>query len=153
VHFDRICGGEYLSRAFKDHLMEHRITHQLTVPYTPQQNGTAERLNRTLLNSTRSMLKQVNCDKIFLAEAVTTACYFKNRVTTAGLPNNTTPHEIRIGQKPDVGHLRVFGSKFWYTIPKESVKKLDDRTSEAIMIGIRRTRKDTNCGTSMHKRW
>jgi Reverse transcriptase (RNA-dependent DNA polymerase)/Integrase core domain/GAG-pre-integrase domain len=128
-------GGEYLSRAFKDHLMEHGITHQLTVPYTPQQNGTAERLNRTLLNSTRSMLKHMNCDKLFWAEAVNTACYIKNRVTTTGLPNNTTPHEIWNGKKPDVGHLRVFGSKCWYTIPKESVKKLDDRTSEAIMIG------------------
>jgi hypothetical protein len=128
-------GGEYLSRAFKDHLMEHGITHQLTVPYTPQQNGAAKRLNRTLLNSTRSMLKHINFHKIFWAEAVTTACYIKNRVTTTGLPNNITPHEIWIGKKPDVGHLRVFGSKCWYTIPKENIKKLDDRTSEAIMIG------------------
>jgi Integrase core domain len=126
-------GGEYLSRAFKDHLVEHGITHQLTVPYTPQQNGAAERLNRTLLNSTRSMLKHMNCDKVFWAEAVTTACYIKNRVTTTGLPNNTTPHEIWIGKKPDVGHLRAFGSKCWYTISKENI--VDDRTSEAIMIG------------------
>jgi hypothetical protein len=51
------------------------------------------------------------------------------------LPNNTTPHELWNGKKPDVGHLRVFGSKCLYTIPKESVKKFDDRTSEAIMIG------------------
>jgi hypothetical protein len=72
---------------------------------------------------------------MFWAEAVTTACYIKNRVTTTGLPNNTTPHEIWICKKPDVGHLRVFGSKCWYTIPKENIKKLDDRTSEAIMIG------------------
>jgi hypothetical protein len=128
-------GGEYLSRSFKDHLAEHGITHQLTVPYTPQQNGTAERLNRTLLNSTRSMLKYMNCDKIFWAEAVTTACYIKNRVTTTGLPNKITPQEIWIGKKPNVGHLRVFGSKCWYTIPKENIKKLDDWTSEAILIG------------------
>jgi hypothetical protein len=127
-------GGEYLSCAFKEHLAEHGITHQLTVPYTPQQNGTAERLNRTLLNSTRSMLNHMNCDKIFWAKAVTTACYIKNRITTTGLPNNITPHEIWIGKKPDVSHLRVFGSKSWYTIPKENIKKLDDRTSEAIMI-------------------
>jgi transposase InsO family protein len=58
-------GGEYLSHAFKDHLMEHGISHQLTFPYTPQQNGAAERLNRTLLNSTRSILKHMNCDKKF----------------------------------------------------------------------------------------
>jgi hypothetical protein len=51
------------------------------------------------------------------------------------LPNNIAPHEIWIGKKPDVGHLRVFGSKCWYTSPKENIKKLDDRTSEAILIG------------------
>jgi transposase InsO family protein len=82
--------GEYLSRSFKDHLVVHGITHQLTVPYTPQQNGAAEGLNRTLLNSTRSMLKHINCDKIFCAEAVTTACYIKNRVTTSLPPDFPT---------------------------------------------------------------
>jgi hypothetical protein len=81
------------------------------------------------------MLKHMNCDKIFWAKAVTTACYIKNRVTTTGLPNNTTPHEIWIGKKPDIGHLRVFGAKCWYMIPMENIKELDDRTSEAIMIG------------------
>jgi hypothetical protein len=102
--------------------MEHGITHQLTVPYTAQQIGATERLNRTLLNSKRSTLNHMNCDKKCLAEAVTTACYIKNRVTATGLPANITPHEIWIGKKPDVGHLRVFGSKCWYTLPKESIK-------------------------------
>jgi hypothetical protein len=88
-------GGEYLSRAFKDHLMEHGITHQLTVPYTPQQNGAPERLNRTLLNFTRSMLNHMNCAKKFWAEAVTTARYIKSRVTTTGLPANITPRTTR----------------------------------------------------------
>jgi hypothetical protein len=76
------------------------------------------------------------------AEAVTTACYIKKyRVTTTGLPNNTTPHEIWIGKKPDVSHLRVFGSKSWYTVPKENIKTFDDRTSEAIMIGYQKSKK------------
>jgi hypothetical protein len=124
--------GEYLSQAFKDHLMEHGITHQPIVPYTAQQNGAAERLNRTQLNSTRSMLKLMNCDKIFWAEAVTTACYIKNRVTTTGLPNNTTPYEVWIGKKPDDGHLRVFGSKCWCTIPKENIKKAGQQDIRSI---------------------
>jgi hypothetical protein len=81
------------------------------------------------------MLEHINCAKILWAKAVTTACYIKNRGTTTGLSNNTTPHEIWIGKKPDVGHLRVVGSKCWYAIPKESVKTLDDRTFKAIMIG------------------
>jgi hypothetical protein len=79
-------------------------------------------MNRTLLNSTRSMLKHMNCDKMFWVEAGTTACYIRNHVTTTG-PNNTTPLEIWIGKKPDVGHLRVFGSRCCYTILKENIKK------------------------------
>lgn len=49
-------GGEYLSSDFKSFLVEHGIQHQLTVTHTPQQNGVAERMNRTLLNLVRSML-------------------------------------------------------------------------------------------------
>ena len=49
-------GGEYCSKRFQDYLKEHGIQHQTTVPYNPEQNGTAERMNRTLLESARSMM-------------------------------------------------------------------------------------------------
>jgi transposase InsO family protein len=87
-------GGEYLSGEFRIYLEKYGIKQELTVPHTPQQNEVAERLNRTLLDSTRTMLKHVNCEKMWWAEAVSTACYIKNRVTTSGLPNKITPHEI-----------------------------------------------------------
>jgi transposase InsO family protein len=104
-------GAEYLSSRFNMHLDQCGIRHQLTVPHTPEQNGVAERLNRTLLDSVRSMLKHLDVDKRWWAEAVSTACYMKNRVTTSGLPDKTTPHEIWNGARPNVSHLRVFGSK------------------------------------------
>ena len=49
-------GGEYLETKFKDHLLEHGILSQLTTPGTRQQNGVAEKKNRTLLDMVRSMM-------------------------------------------------------------------------------------------------
>ena len=49
-------GGKYLLGYFKDYLTKHEIISQLTTPRTPQQNGVAEKRNRTLLDMVRSML-------------------------------------------------------------------------------------------------
>jgi transposase InsO family protein len=134
-------GGEYMSMEFSKHLEQSGIRHELSVPYNPQQNGVAERLNRTLLNSVRTMLKHVDCEKKWWAEAVTTACYVKNRVTTVGLPSNTTPYEVWFGTRPNVSHLRVFGAKCWYVTPKAQRDKLDDRSREGMMLGYSATQK------------
>ena len=68
-------GGVYCSKTSQDYLKEHGIQHQTTVPYNPEQNGTAERMNRTLLESARSMMYHANIPKEFWAEAVSTATY------------------------------------------------------------------------------
>ena len=128
-------GGEYLSNEFKQFLSDHGIKHELTVSYTPQQNGVAERMNRTLLNLVRSLLYHKNIEKRFWAEAMATAVYVRNRVTSRALPANTTPHHIWHGTTPNLSHLRVFGSQCWYVVPKQKVKKLDPRAREAIMMG------------------
>ena len=128
-------GGEYLSNSFKDFLSQNGIQHQLTVAYTPQQNGVAERMNRTLLDLVRSMLHDKSLPKKFWAEALATAVYVRNRVTSRSLPSNTTPYHIWFGKAPDLSHMRVFGSQCWYVLPKKDVKKLDARTREALMMG------------------
>jgi Integrase core domain/GAG-pre-integrase domain len=134
-------GGEYMSTEFTKHLEQGGIKHELSVPYTPEQNGVAERLNRTLLNSVRTMLKHMDCEKKWWTEAVTTACYVKNRVTSARLPSNTTPYEIWFGTRPNVSHMRVFGAKCWYVIPKAQRNKLDDRSCEGMMLGYSMSQK------------
>ena len=68
-------GGEYLSGKFKAFLKKEGVRHELTVPKTPEQNGVAERLNRTLMEMTRSTLH--NTRKDFWAEALSTAAYIK----------------------------------------------------------------------------
>lgn len=63
-------GGEYTSTEFKDYLKAEGIQHKLTIPKTPEQNGVAERLNRTLVEMARSMLLDAKLKKKFWAEAI-----------------------------------------------------------------------------------
>ena len=128
-------GGEYLSNAFKSYLDQHGVMHQTTIAYTPQQNGVAERMNRTLVDLVRSMLHAKNMDKKFWAEALQTAVYIRNRVASRALPRRTTPHLRWNGSTPDLSHCRVFGAKCFYVLPKNKVKKLDPRSREGIFVG------------------
>ena len=128
-------GTEYLSNEFKRFLADNGIKHELSVPYTPQQNGVAERMNRTLLEMTRSMLHHKDIPEHFWAEAVQTAVYIRNRMTSRTLPCHLTPYHRWYGKKPNLSHLRTFGSTCWYVVPKTKVKKLDSRARKAIMMG------------------
>ena len=78
-------GGEYTSKEFEAFCTNHGVVHEVTAPYTPQHNGPAERRNRTLLNMTRSMLKQKNLPHKFWGEAVTTTAYILNKCPTKKL--------------------------------------------------------------------
>lgn len=75
-------GKEYLSNNFKNFLKEEGISHQLSVEYTPQQNGVAERKNRTLVEMARCIMLQGNLPQSLWAEAVNAATYIRNRCTT-----------------------------------------------------------------------
>jgi len=94
-------GGEFTSKVFQAHLKACGIRHELTIPKTPEQNGKAERLNRTLVETTRAMLLDAKLPHTFWAEAVSTAAYLRNRSPTTAL-EGTTPHQAWYGQKPRV---------------------------------------------------
>ena len=94
------------------------IKHELTVSQTPEQNGVAERMNRTLVESVRSMLVGANLPQRFWAEALATAVYLRNRSPTKSL-DGLTPHEAWIGVKPSVSHLNVFGCTAFAHVWKE----------------------------------
>ena len=139
-------GGEYLSTQFKSYLDTNGTQHQLTTAYTPQQNGVAERLNRTLIDLVRSMMSHKQVSKQFWAEALATAVHVRNRVTSRALPVDTTPHHIWMKTTPNIGHLRIFGSKCWYTLPKLELRKLDVRAREAMFLGYAQ-------GSKAYKLW
>ena len=75
-------GGEYTYAAFTAYLKKEGVHHKFTVPKTLQQNGVAERMNRTLVEAVRSMLSNANLPKKFWAEALSTAVYLCNRSPT-----------------------------------------------------------------------
>ena len=97
-------GGEYSSHAFETLLQENGIKHQTTIPYNPQQNGVAERMNQTLLNMVRSMMFFKNVKLIFLGEAVLCAAYIINWCPSSVI-NNRTPYEMWYSHLPAITHF------------------------------------------------
>jgi len=82
-------GREYLSNDFKKFLEAEGIARQLSVEYTPQQNGVVERANRTIIEMARCMLQQSGLPQSLWAEAVNTATFIRNRCPTKCLINKT----------------------------------------------------------------
>lgn len=125
-------GGEYINSQFQLFLKKHGIRHQTTIPYSPQQNGVAERANRTIVEKARCMLQDARLDHSFWAEAVNTAIYLKNRSPTRALLG-TTPEERWTDKKVNLSHLRIFGC-LAYALT-ENRNKLDSKCKEYIFVG------------------
>ena len=127
-------GGEYTFGEFVEYLRSEGIRHELTVPKSPQQNGVAERLNRTLVEMTRSMLAGSGLPQKLWAETLSTAVYLRNRSPTKAV-KEMTPFESFHGKKPYVGRLRVFGCVCYAHIAKDKRKKLDVVARRSVLIG------------------
>lgn len=108
--------------------------HQKTNSYTPEQNGLSERMNQTLVERAKCMLFNANLSKKFWGEAINTAAYLRNRTVCSGL-GNKTPIEIWSGKKPDISHLRVFGSTAMVHVPKKKRQKRDKKSIKTILVG------------------
>ena len=124
-------GGGYCSKEFEEYCKREGVRHELTVPKTPEQNGVAERMNRTLVESVRSMLTDSMLPKQFWAEALSTAVYLRNRSPTKAV-TGMTPFEAWTGEKPSVDHLRTFGCTAY---AKDERKKLDSKARKYILLG------------------
>uniref|UniRef100_A0A2N9FS65 Integrase catalytic domain-containing protein n=1 Tax=Fagus sylvatica TaxID=28930 RepID=A0A2N9FS65_FAGSY len=125
-------GREYLSDQFKDLCEEKGIRRQLTIPNTPQQNGVAERRNRTLLDMVRSMMAQANLPISFWGDALLTAAYILNRVPSQSV--SSTPYELWKGEKPNLEHLRPWGSAGFVHSTAHKYGKLGPRARKHIFI-------------------
>ena len=96
---------------------------QHSIPYTPQQNGVAERKNRSLKEMATCMMESKNLPPKFWDRAINYASYIQNRVLHKQI-YEITPFEVWSGNKLDVTHFRIFGSKSWARIPTEKRKDL-----------------------------
>lgn len=133
-------GGEYISNEFKQFCAERGIRREETIPMSPQQNGVSERMNRTIMESARSMLHHANLPSQFWAEAVNTAVYIRNRCPTVAL-EDSTPFEYWFGRKPDVKHFRVFGCNAHVHVDDVKRRKLDKKSIKCIFVGYLDTSK------------
>ena len=115
-------GREYLG-AVSDLLKSKGIKHQTTTPYTPQQNGVSERMNRTLCETMRCMMHDGNLPQSLWGEAIMTVTYLRNRCPTSVLKDKT-PYEAWTGKRPDISNLRAFGCVAYKHVPDEKRDKL-----------------------------
>lgn len=127
-------GSEFCNENMESILRKTGVKHQKTTPYTPEQNGLCERMNRTLIEKARCMLIDANLPKKFWAESVNTASHIINRCPSRVL-NGKTPEEVWTGKKPTLKYLRVFGCVCHIHVPKEKRKKFDPKSEACIFMG------------------
>lgn len=127
-------GGEYRDGGFLKYCKDAGITRHFTVKKTPQQNGVAERMNRTIMERARCMRFHAGLPKSFWAAALDHAVYLVNRS-----PNSTLglkcPEEVWSGHEVDYSTLRVFGCPGYAHIPSDERTKNDPKTRRCIFLG------------------
>ncbi|GJZ79161.1 retrovirus-related pol polyprotein from transposon TNT 1-94 [Tanacetum coccineum] len=141
VRFVRTDNGtEFVNKNLTDFYESVGITHEKTVPRTPQQNGVVERRNRTLVEAARTMLIFSKAPLFLWAEAVATACYTQNRSLIHTL-HNKTPYELVHDKKPDLSFLRIFRALCYPTNDSEDLGKLKAKADIGFFVGYAPNRK------------
>ena len=136
-------GREYLSDEFRKLCDEKGINHQLTIPYTPQQNSIAERRNRTLLEMVRSMMAQAQLPITHWGDALLTVTYVLNRVPSKSVI--TTPYELWTSRKPDLHFLKPWGCAAYFHVRSNKQGKLGPRGKKSIFIRYSEQSKGYEC--------
>ena len=126
--------GEYTSKEFEQYLKKQGTQHELTVPKIPQQNGVAERINRTLAETIRIMLADSELPKRFRVKALSATTYLPNCSPTNGVQDKT-PYEAWTGNKQNVSHLRIIGCDAYARVSKDERSKLDSKTRWGNFLG------------------
>jgi hypothetical protein len=124
-------GMKFYSNEFQAYCKSQGIVRHCTIPYTPQQNGVAERWNRIIISKARCMLSNSGLNRHFWAEAASTACYLINRSPCISL-GKKTPIEVWSGSLADYSQLSVFGCTAYAHVDNG---KLEPRAAKCIFLG------------------
>ncbi|GJU41529.1 putative ribonuclease H-like domain-containing protein [Tanacetum coccineum] len=127
-------GTEFKNKEMNQFCETNGILRQYSVARTPQQNGVAERRNRTLIEAARTMLADSKLPTTFWAEAVNTACYVQNRVLVVK-PHNKTPYELFHGRTPTLSFMRPFGCPVTILNTIDHLGKFDGKADEGFFVG------------------
>ncbi|KAI8433502.1 hypothetical protein MSG28_015534 [Choristoneura fumiferana] len=133
-------GTEFLNKDVKELFQARGIVHQTSTPYTPEQNGRAERENRILTEAARTMLCARDLPTVLWAEAVNSAAYIINRTGKSSV-DGKSPYELWSGKSYDIHNLKIFGTTVYVHIPKEKRHKWDLKGEKGIMVGYGETTK------------
>ena len=136
-------GREYVNATLTEFCRANGIVMQTSVPYTPQQNGTAERMNRTIVEKAKCLLFDADLPKSCWAEATHMATYLINRSLSAS--HGKIPMEVYSGSTVDITHLKLFGSSVMVHKPKQRRQKWDKNSSKMIFVGYDDTTKGYRC--------
>ncbi|KAJ9567082.1 hypothetical protein OSB04_003048 [Centaurea solstitialis] len=127
-------GTEFKNSTLETFFDQKGISQNFSSVRTPQQNGVAERRNRTLIEAARSMLSEANLATQFWAEAVNTACYTQNRSLIVKRFRRT-PYELFRNRKPSIEHLHIFGCVCYILNNKDNLGKFDSKSDDGIFLG------------------
>ena len=122
---------EFISEDFDNILVKHKIKSELSCPYSPHQNGTAERAWRTLFEMGRCLLIQSGLPKKLWPYAIKAAAYIRNRCFNPRL--EITPYEALTKKVPSLSHMHTFGSECYAYV--QNKKKLDPRCEKGVFLG------------------
>ncbi|GJT76338.1 putative ribonuclease H-like domain-containing protein [Tanacetum coccineum] len=127
-------GTEFKNKVMNQFYEMKGIKREFSVARTPQQNGVAERKNRTLIEAARTMLADLKLPTTFWAEVVNTACYVQNRVLVIK-PHNKTPYELFLGRKHALSFMRPFGCPVTILNTLDHLGKFDGKADEGFFVG------------------
>ncbi|CAI7910751.1 unnamed protein product [Closterium sp. NIES-54] len=136
--FQSDSGGEYTSQRFKPFLAERGIKRLISLPYAHQQQGVAERMNRTLQNTMRKLLRGMRLPNHQWPEVMDHAVMLHNLLSSSSLPNNTSPHLLWTGKQGSTKMLRVFGCMVQYRPPSAQAGQFSQRAQWGLHLGIER---------------
>ncbi|GJT39725.1 putative ribonuclease H-like domain-containing protein [Tanacetum coccineum] len=127
-------GTEFKNKVMNQFCEIKGIKREFSVARTLQQNGVAERKNRTLIEAARTMLDDSKLLTTFWVEAVNNACYVQNRVLVIK-PHNKTPYELFLSRKPALSFMRPFGCPVTILSTLDHLGKLDGKADEGFFVG------------------
>ncbi|GKD54869.1 putative ribonuclease H-like domain-containing protein [Tanacetum coccineum] len=127
-------GTDFKNKEMNQFCKRKCIKREFSVAITPQQNGVAERKNKTLIEAARTMLADSKLPTTFWAEVVNTACYVQNKVLVTK-PHNKTPYELFLGRKPALGFMKPFGCHVIILNTIDHLGKFDGKANEGFFVG------------------
>ena len=127
-------GGEYTSNEVNAYCASNGITHHLSCPHTPQQNGIVERKHRHRVECALTLLSHASLPLVHWTYAITTAIHLINRLPTPKL-SHKSPWEKIFHKSPDISHLKTFGCLCFPLLKPYNTHKLQPRSIPCIFLG------------------